>query len=58
LATVVRDVYSGSIGRWKRIIEDIDHQIVFDWYEYKDDRIDEMIDEFLRRHVLDPEYLD
>lgn len=58
LRTAVRDAYSGSIGRWKRAVEEIDYQIVYDWYNYRDDRIDEMIEEFLRKHGFEPEYMD
>lgn len=58
LRTAVRDAYSESIGRWKRAVEEIDHQIVYDWYDYRDKRIDEMIDEFLRKNGIEPDYLD
>jgi len=55
LATAVRDAYSGSIGRRKRIIEEhYGYEVLEAWYRYKDDRIDEMMDEFLRKHGIEP----
>ena len=59
LRTAVRDAYSGSIGRWKKSLwEENGHDVVYAWDGYRDDRIDEMIDEFLRKHGIEPEYLD
>lgn len=55
-ATAVRDAYSRSIGRWKRMVEkDYGDEVLEAWYRYKDNRIDEMIDEFLRKHGIAPE---
>lgn len=53
------DAYSGSIGRWKKTIrQDYDEETEHAFYDYRDDRIDEMIDEFLRKNGFEPEYLD
>lgn len=59
LATAVGDAYSGSIGRWKKSIgEEYGYDVVYAWDGYRDERIDEMIDELLRQNGIEPEYLD
>jgi len=59
LRTEVRDAYSGSIGRWKKSMwEENGSAVVHAWDGYRDERIDEMIDEFLRQNGLEPEYSD
>jgi len=56
LRTEVRDAYSGSIGRWKKSMwEENGSDVVHAWDGYRDERIDEMIDEFLRKHGFEPE---
>ena len=57
--TRAEDAYSGSIGRWKKTIRQAyDEETEYAYYNYRDDRIDEMIDEFLRKNGIEPEYSD
>lgn len=59
LRTAVGDAYTGSIGRWKKSMwEENGSAVVYLWDGYRDERIDEMIDEFLRKNGIEPEYLD
>jgi len=57
--TRAEDAYSGSIGRWKKTIRQAyDEETEYAYYNYRDERIDEMINEFLRQNGIEPEYLD
>ena len=57
--TRAKHAYSGSISRWKKTVrQHYDEETEYAYYDYRDDRTDEMIDEFLRQNGIEPEYVD
>ena len=50
----VRNAYTGSIGRWKRSLED--RRIVHAFNNYCDRRKEQMGEEFLREHGIEPNW--
>jgi len=47
-----RDAYSGSIGGWK---DEVDNQdAVHAYYEFRDSRIKELVEEFFQEHDIQP----
>ena len=48
------DAYRGSIGRWIDAIGDRD--VVYSYYEFRDSKIKEMAEEFLRKHNINPRW--
>ena len=47
-----KDAYRGSIGRWKRAVNDRD--IIHAYYDFSNQRAAELADEFLREHGIEP----
>ena len=52
LLTRTRNAYSGSIGGWKEEVDDQD--AVHAYYDFRDRRIKEMAEEFLRKNDIHP----
>jgi uncharacterized protein involved in copper resistance len=52
LRSRARQAYSGSIGRWIRTIDRRD--IVHAYYDFRDSKVEEMVEEFLREHDIHP----
>ena len=52
LWTLAQNVYSGSIGRWKEGVDNPD--AVHGYYDFRDQRIKEMAEEFLRENDIQP----
>ena len=50
---VIRDAYFGSIGGW---IHSVDESTVEAFYEYKDHRLEQMREKFLRSHGIEPNW--
>jgi hypothetical protein len=50
----VRDAYFGSIGGWKKSLED--ERILHAFYDYRDRMIKQMAEEFLREHGIYPRW--
>ncbi|MDE0058487.1 MAG: hypothetical protein OXI22_12630 [Defluviicoccus sp.] len=48
------DAYSGRIGRWKRRVRDRDRIHAFN--AYRDRRAEEVAEEFLREHGIEPRW--
>lgn len=48
------DAYTGSIGRWKRDVEDED--TIHAFYAYRDEQIEVMAAEFLRENGMEPHW--
>ncbi len=46
--------YRGSIGRWKRAVNDRD--VIHAYHDFSDRRAAEMADEFLREHGIEPDW--
>lgn len=47
-----REAYTGSIGRWRDRIDN--RAVVHAYYDFRDSRIREMADEYLREHGIAP----
>lgn len=52
LWTFAQDAYSGSIGRWKKRVDNRD--VLHAYYDFRDLRIKEMTEEFLRENEIQP----
>jgi hypothetical protein len=50
----VEACYSGSIGRWKKAVRNRD--IVHAYYDFRDRRVAELAEEFLRDHGIAPDW--
>jgi hypothetical protein len=50
----VEACYSGSIGRWKKAVRNRD--IVHAFYDFRDRRVAELAEEFLRDHGIAPDW--
>ena len=48
------NAYSGSIGGWKRSVAD--RTIIHAYYAFRDSRMKEMAEEFLRDHGIEPQW--
>ncbi len=48
------DAYTGSIGRWKRAVNDRD--IIHAYYDFSNEKAAEMAEEFLREHGIQPDW--
>ena len=46
--------YSGSIGRWKHTVDD--EEIVYAYHDFRDRRLREMAEDFLKKHDIEPEW--
>jgi hypothetical protein len=49
-----KHAYRGSIGRWKRAVNDRD--VIHAYHDFSDRRAAEMADEFLREHGIEPDW--
>jgi hypothetical protein len=49
-----RDLYNGSIGRWKKALRDRD--ILHAFYDFQERRVTEMAAEFLQYHGIEPDW--
>ena len=52
LWSLAQNAYSGSIGRWKEEVDNPD--AVYAYYDFRDLRIKEMAEEFLRENDIQP----
>lgn len=50
----VRNSYFGSIGGWKKSLEDEDIAYIF--YDFRERRIKQLAEEFLREHGIEPQW--
>jgi hypothetical protein len=50
----VEACYAGSIGRWKKAVRNRD--IVHAYYDFRDRRVAELAEEFLRDHGIEPDW--
>jgi hypothetical protein len=52
---MARDAYFGSIGGWKRSLDD--SSILHAFYDFRDHKTKQMAEEFLRKHGIDPQWI-
>jgi hypothetical protein len=53
--SIARNAYFGSIGGWKKSLED--DSILHAFYDFRDLRTKQMAEEFLRRQGIDPHWI-
>jgi hypothetical protein len=46
--------YSGSIDRWKKSVAD--RTVIHGYYAFRDSRMTQMAEDFLRDHGIDPQW--
>jgi hypothetical protein len=52
---IARDAYYGSIGGWKKSLDD--ESILHAFYDFRDNRTKQMAEEFLRKHGIYPNWI-
>lgn len=53
--TFAQGAYTGSIGRWKKAMEDAgEYEVVDAWYDFKDEALKRERDDFLRERGIEP----
>jgi hypothetical protein len=52
---IARNAYFGSIGGWKKSLND--ESIVHVFYDFRDNRTKHMAEDFLRKHGIDPQWI-